>query len=99
MNASALVPNALWEAIEPLLPKESAKPSGGSNRYSAGGAPLARERARRNSVHLVTRHHSIHHRPARATRSAPEASSQAACGFPIGIPLPGLCLDLLHVPR
>ena len=41
MNASSLVPDDLWEAIEPLLPKEPPKPKGGrprvSNRAALGG--------------------------------------------------------------
>jgi transposase len=41
MNASTLVPDDLWEAIEPLLPKEPPKPKGGrprvSNRAALGG--------------------------------------------------------------
>jgi transposase len=32
MNASSLVPDDLWEAIEPLLPKEPSKPRGGRPR-------------------------------------------------------------------
>jgi transposase len=32
MNASSLVSDDLWEAIEPLLPKESPKPKGGRPR-------------------------------------------------------------------
>lgn len=32
MNTASLVPNELWEAIEPLLPKEPAKPLGGRPR-------------------------------------------------------------------
>ena len=32
MNQDALVPNDLWEAIEPLLPNEPAKPKGGRPR-------------------------------------------------------------------
>jgi transposase len=41
MNASTLVPDDLWEAIEPLLPKEPPKPKGGrphvSHRAALGG--------------------------------------------------------------
>jgi transposase len=32
MNASSFVPDDLWEAIEPLLPKEPPKPTGGRPR-------------------------------------------------------------------
>src|ERR687889_812446 len=32
MNASMLVPEALWEIVEPLLPKEPPKPKGGRPR-------------------------------------------------------------------
>ena len=32
MNASSLVPDDLWDAIEPLLPKEPPKPTGGRPR-------------------------------------------------------------------
>src|SRR5919202_3396584 len=34
MNAHSLVPADLWEAIEPLLPKEPPKPKGGRPRIS-----------------------------------------------------------------
>jgi transposase len=34
MNASSLVPNDLWEAIEPLLPNEPLKPKGGRPRVA-----------------------------------------------------------------
>jgi transposase len=32
MNASSLVPDDLWEAVAPLLPKEPPKPKGGRPR-------------------------------------------------------------------
>ena len=54
-------------------------PRGGSNGYSAGGAPLGRERSRRDSAHPIARRHSIHHRPSRTTGPAPEAPGQAPC--------------------
>jgi transposase len=39
MNASSLVPNYLWEAIEPLLPNEPPKPKGGRPRILDRAAP------------------------------------------------------------
>jgi transposase len=37
MNASSLVPDDLWEAVEPLLPKEPLKPKGGRPRVPDRG--------------------------------------------------------------
>ena len=37
--SAPLVPNALWEAIQPLLPKEPPKPGGGRPRVADRHAP------------------------------------------------------------
>ena len=47
MNASSLVPDHLWEAIEPLLPKEPPKPN--------GGRPRVPERAALSGIIFVLR--------------------------------------------